>query len=180
MHTIRRPITLLALFLLHAALAFPGEREEEPELTVDDIPTRIADAEVGEWVLYKLADGSQSRLTVVEKYKEYGDTYLIIQNEVTNKGKRARVSEERVCVEDAIKDLRDLSSEDKVTEAQVLVHGRRLRAVVVNFIVDGRLVRQSYFSDKIPVYGLVKGVSPLAKARNALTLVDYGFAEDEE
>ena len=177
-------VLLFALFAgaCQAAEDDDGEEAQEQEqriLTADDIPARIAQAEVGEWVLYKTGEGNRSRLTVVEKWEEHGDVYLIIQNEITRpKKKRPIVREERICVSDAVKEVRDLGPEDRVTESEVLVHGRRIDAVVVNFIKDGRVYRQSYFSEKIPVYGLVRGVNPRSKVKNALTIVDYGFAED--
>lgn len=177
----------LLFLVLSAFPALAGESEEEEEkeeriLTAADIPARIADAEVGEWALYRLNSGKNSRLTVVEKWREGGDTHLVIQIEQTNpkdKKSRPRRSEERITVRESVADLRDLGPEDRVTATEVLVHGRKIDAVVINFIEHGQLVRQSYLSDKIPVYGLIRGINNQAKARIALNLLDYGFADDE-
>ncbi len=177
-------LTVFFAFLLFAAAAVGAgeEKEEEKILTAADIPARIAEAEVGEWALYRLGDGKNSRLTVVEKWREGGDTHLVILNEITNpkeRRSRPRRSEERIAVKEAIENMRALGAEDRVTTSEVLVHGRKIDAVVVSAVENGQVVRQSYFSDRIPVYGLIRGINPKSKVKISLNLIDYGFADEE-
>lgn len=172
----------LLVFLFVCATSVAAE-EAEPsvaEPTSADIPARIGEAEVGEWVLYRRADGSRLRLTVIEKWQLEDDTTLIILNEIIHKGKkRARTTREEVSVKQATADIRELGEEDRVRRADILVQGRKIEVIVVDFIENGRLVRQSYLSPRIPVYGLVRGTEyQNNKTRIVLSLIDYGFAED--
>lgn len=169
----------LAVFVLAlgAVPAAAGDAATAEEDIV--IPTQIALASVGDWAEYRLADGKRSRLTVVEKWEEYGETFVSIQNEISNaKRRRLKVVEEKVCVPEAVADLQALGPEDRVSTSEILLHGRRLKVVVVSYVEEGEVVRQSYFSDKVPVYGLVRGVEPGKKERIALTLLDYGYADE--
>lgn len=155
--------------------------EETEVLTAADIPARIEEAEVGEWVLYRLADGARSKLTVVEKWRDFGEIHLIIRNEFQKpKSRRKTVTEEKITVSEAVRDLRSLGPDDLITRSTVLVQGKKIPSIVVHSYEDGELVRQSYLSDLIPVHGLVRGVNPQSKNRNALTVVDFGFSEDYE
>ena len=185
-----KTIRIFLALLLLPSLALAGEEaeenggEEKRVLTAADIPTRIAEAEVGEWALYSLGDGGRLRLTVIEKWRQGGDTHLVIANEVTkgkdkSKGKRPTITEERITVKEAVKTLRDLRSEDTITESEILVHGRTIKTVVIHYMENGEVIRQSYLSDKIPVYGLVRGTTPKEKVKTPLSLIDYGFAEEE-
>lgn len=168
-----------------SAMARSGEDgaavEPDAPLTEADIPTRIADAEVGEWVLYRLASGKYSRLTVREKWKDRKDTHLVIVNETLDaKRKPQRMAEEEVTVSEAVADMRNLGPEDRLSRREILVRGRTIETVVVDYVEDGVLVRQSYFSDKVPVHGLVRGISHKGSKKSILNLVDYGFAGDGE
>lgn len=180
---------LFVLTLTFAALphAWSGESTDtdatEAPLTPEDIPARIAEAEVGEWVQYRRADGGRMRLTVTNKWENGGEVELVILNELipAKKDKRVRRTEERIIVKNAVADLRNLTSEDRISRGQTLINGRRIQVIVVDFVEKGNVVRQSYFSDRIPVHGLVRGVTINGNKRtNTLTLMDYGFADDEE
>ena len=159
-----------------------GDAGDARKLTAEDIPARIAKAKVGEWVRYRTADGSRSRLTVVEKWEGLDGPYLVVRNEVwKSKKKRPKVSEERVDVKQAVKDLRDIGPDDVLTEAEILVNGERCKTVIVNYVEDGTVVRQSYISDEIPVYGLLRGVTITPKeTTTVLSVMDYGFVDAED
>lgn len=183
----RRIFPFLLCFLLCLAAAAGDDDDDdddeapaEQELTPDDIPARIATAEVGEWVLYRQANGNRLRLTVVEKWVEEDDTTLVILNEAIPKDRgRTRKTHEKISVKDAVADIRNLGEEDKVARADVLIQGKRMRVIVINFIKNGQIVRQSFLSPRIPVYGLVRGVDMTNnKSRVVLSIIDYGFAEE--
>lgn len=178
----RARIALIACLLL-AAVAAAGETPEEESYvppTRDDIPVRIAEAEVGEWVLYRQANGDRLRLTVTEKWKEKDDTTLVIRSDIIPKNSgRSRVSREEVSVKEAAAEMRTLGEEDRLSRADILVHGRKTPVIVIHYYEDGVLARQSFLSSRIPVYGLVRGVSMKGeKTRVVLSLIDYGYAED--
>lgn len=166
-----------------------ADEEGKERLTAEDIPVSIVTTEVGDWVEYIMDDGSSSRLTVRERWTEHGDDHLIIENKVRkrdhSKKRRRReptISEETVSVKERVKDLRDLGPNDFVTTSKILVDDQRIDAVVINYVEDGRVVRQSYFSEQVPVYGLVRGVLFDGKKRTViLNLKDFGQSgEDDE
>lgn len=177
----------LCLTLFFAAAAFPSMRAGAAEKDGDEfgdgieIPARIARAEVGEWASYRLSDGGKSTLTVVEKSEDARGRYLVIRNErFSPKGKRRRPSEERVYITEAIEGLTHRNPGDVVSTADVLVQGRRIKAVVISEMEKGKIVKQTYLSDKIPVYGLVQGLTPREKTKTVLKIIDYGFALEED
>ena len=173
-----------------AAFVQAGEKgapdvPEAPVLGEEDIPVSIARTEVGDWALYALADGSSLKLTVVERWTEHGDDHLVIESAMTPPGKGGRkkvhVEEELVSVKERVADARDLGPFDFVTEADVLVDGQKIDAVVVNYVEDGKVVRQSWFSDSVPVYGLVRGVRIDGDKRTiSLNLKRFGSVGDED
>lgn len=162
----------------------PEKEPEEAKLTVDDIPIRIDSAEVGDWALYRTAEGGTVRLTVVEKVDEVYDQYLTIRSEErrSDRKKRPRTSENRISVADSIAELRELGPDDYIVPAEVLVSGRKLKGIVVNFVNDdGNLWKQSYFSDRVPIHGLIRGVVIENRKRVvSLSLEDFGYADDED
>ncbi len=184
-----KTLFLSALILLCAATpARSGEEipdEELPRLTAEDIPASVATTEVGDWARYSLPDGSTLLLTVVERWNEHNDDHLVIRSETTPRGRRRRgdtvASEDQVSVKERVADARDLGPEDFVTEAEILVDRRKLRAVVVNYVEDGKVARQSWFSEDVPVFGLVRGVRiEGAKKTVALNLKEFGSAGEGE
>ncbi len=163
-----------------AGAAVGGENGEEVPLTAEDIPLAIAKAKVGDWALYKTADGGTSRLTVVESFTDLrGDRQLIVKVETKPPGKKkARTLEEEVSVKERVADLRDLGEEDYLGRAEILVKGKKLGVVVVNYCEQGILKRQSYLSGEVPVYGIVRGLLHEGNKRTvALSLEDFGFGE---
>ena len=188
-----RKLTFSILFLL-TAFTVPAaageeadadqEQEERETFTAEDIPAPIADAQVGDWAQYTRANGSTSRLTVVERWSEHGDDHLIIENLITSGKKRRRervASEDVVSVKERVADARDLGPNDFITRSEVLVAGRKLNVLVVHYHEGGELVRQSYFSDRVPIYGLVRGIAIEGNKKTVvLNLKEYGFADDDE
>ncbi|MDR0362263.1 MAG: hypothetical protein LBJ46_06215 [Planctomycetota bacterium] len=166
-----------ALFVM-LLLAFAGARAGD--VTPADIPARIAKAEVGEWALYRLPDGRRLRLTVVEEFG-FGKTRgVVIEKCMMNARNRVLdVTEETVNIEDAVWDLTHLSPGDELSMSEILIGKRRIDAVVISYAGDGEPALQSYFSDEVPVYGLVKGVK-IGKAERIvmMQLIDHGFAEE--
>ena len=183
-------IWLAALFAVVAVSVAAGDAASGPDeeedtsgipLTAEDIPARIARAEVGEWCLYRTAGGDRLRLTITDKWQENGETQLLILNEriPRKRGKRTVRTEDRVRLKDAVEDQRRLEKEDTVVRGETLMQGQRISVVVVTYMERGRPARRSMFSDQIPVYGLVKGVTISGNTqRNSLTLLDYGYAEE--
>ena len=181
------PVLFVFLPLFFALPAFCGEVDDDGEAeerrpTVDDIPIALAKAQVGDWASYKTAEGKLKRLTVVERWNEHNDDHLVIQSTLEReRKKRSTSSFEQVSVKDHIAQLRDLGPDDYLEYRQVLVNGKKIPCVVINYREDGVLVRQSYLSSKVPVYGLVRGVVIEGRNRtNVLTLEDYDFADDFE
>lgn len=166
-----------------------GEEEEsEVRLSAEDIPTPITDTEVGDWAEYAMQDGARSRLTVIERWTEHGDDHLIIQNKLFKKDRKKNrrkreptISEETVSVKERVADARDLGPFDFVTASKILVDDQRVDAVVVNYVEDGKVVRQSYFSSQVPVYGLVRGVLIEDNKKTVvIRLLDYGQSGEDE
>ena len=166
---------VLPLALLACAADKGSSRADEP-----DIPVRITRAKVGEWALYRQANGDLLRFTVVEKQERSGHTYLMIEKRVTTaNGKKRRPSQEEVDVAEAAERLRYLAPDDTVTTAEVLVRERSMDAVVVNHVDNGVLTRQSYLSAEVPVHGLIRGVSIKGTEKTvALSLIDYGYSNE--
>lgn len=153
----------------------------EPVLTVDDIPLQIVHARVGDWASYTNTEGHTLRLTVVERWNEHNDDHLVIRSSLTKKKKRRTThSEDQVSVKDRVADLRDLGPKDTLGRSEVLIGKRAVSCVVINYHDDGdELTRQSYLSDEVPVYGLVRGVLVEGNKRTImLKLEDYGFADE--
>lgn len=187
---------LLAAMLLFTAMASaraaeaafgpepPPEPGTAPVLGPGDIPVQIARARVGDWASYTDADGDILVLTVVERWTEHNDDHLVIRStqKKGKKGKRKREtqSEEQVSVKDRIADARDLGPYDFLGLSDILVKGRPLSCVVVNYHEGSDLKRQSFLSDQVPVYGLVRGVLIEGNTRTTvLKLEDFGFAEED-
>ena len=169
-------LTVLSLFLPRAA-AWAGEKPTL--LTIDAIPTPITNANVGDWVEYKFASGNKSRITVIRRWEDEEDVYIAIENVVTNsKGKTVRRGEEEIKVSETVKTQRNLNPGDWVTNAEIMLHGRTLKTVLVNYVENGKIARQSHFTNKIPIWGLAQGVTPQAKVKVSMAVVDYGFAEE--
>ena len=182
---------LLAICLSLVAacpVSYAGQKEEgeaeEDVLTADDLPTPIADANVGDWVLYKMANGDTMKLTVAEKWDEHGEDYLVIRSETKTgerRKRRTRTEEKRICVQESVKDLRTLSPYDYIVRGEMMVDGRRLKVFIINFVEDGTVIAQTYLSSRVPVHGLVRGVTIEDNKRVVeMTLHDFGFAEDED
>lgn len=173
---------VMALFAGGVAAAGEEMEEEEAPPTAADIPTRIAQAEVGEWCLYRYGGdgGGRLRMTVTDKWQEGKDVRLIILHEHVMKGRKTKRTEEKISVQEAVDALRNLTEEDRIARGETLVLSRRLEVVIVDYVERGKSMRRSYFSDKIPVHGLARGVDTSgSKDKNILTLIDYGFADDE-
>lgn len=178
--------TFLSLIGLTAFSACAAEKmKPAANLSAADIPVRITKAEVGEWAEYVHADGSTSRLTVMERWPDLNDHNVLIQtesfpaNRSRKKKKRTLISEEQVSTLLSAKDIRNLGPNDFLTEGEVLVKGRPVKVVVVNYCEDGKVVRQSFFSDKVPVYGLVRGVVIEGTKRTVvMRLQNFGNAND--
>ncbi|MCC8191153.1 MAG: hypothetical protein LIP77_11060 [Planctomycetes bacterium] len=175
-------LALLLVLVPAAGAERPEGEDEAAALTAADIPTRIARARVGEWALYRMDNGDRFRLTVTERWPLKDDVELVILSEtIPRREKRIRRAEERILVKESVAELQAVGEEDRITEAEILLDGRSLDTVVINYIENGRVVRQSFLSDRIPVYGLVRGVDLQEnKRRVALNLIDYGYAEEED
>lgn len=165
---------LIAVVFLAALACLAEER-----VTPADIPTRIATAQIGEWALYRLADGNRLRLTVVEETGAGRARTLVVERRLMDARNRTLgVAEESVNVEDAVWDLVHLSPGDTLERADVLVGTRRLSAVVITYHRAGGPALQSYLSDKVPVHGLIKGLELGPERKVAMQLIEHGFADD--
>lgn len=177
-----------ALLLCLALAGAGGAGEQGPStLTKEAIPTPIADAAIGDWAYYQLDSGKRSKLKVVERAEAMdGDFLLVIENRVSDRKKRKKdrdvVTTDMISVAEQIKNQRELGREDFVTSAEMLVGGRRLDAIVVNYVEDGKVVRQSYYSDQVPVYGLIRGIVYKGTTKRiVIDLRDFGhYGDDEE
>lgn len=193
-----RSFFLLAVFLLLPGLAWPAEDDDPPEeteisaaaepdegvkkLTAEDIPAPILRAEVGDWALYRTAKGGTVRITVGEKWDYGNDITLVLRiATTTKKKKRPRETLETIDVRENVAELRSLGPEDYVVSGEYLARNRKVPAVIVNYVENGKVVRQAYFSDDIPVHGLLRGVTITGNKReNTLSLNDFGYAEQED
>lgn len=166
----------------HAGEAKVEGPEPPPALTVDDLPVPITRAQVGDWASYVTENGDVLRLTVVERWNEHNDDHLVVESSIKRgRKKRVRVDEEQISVKDRVRDIRDLGPDDFLSESSVLVNGRKLNCIVVHYHEDGELRRQSYFSDRVPVFGLVRGVTIEGNKRTtSLRLDDFDFADEDD
>ncbi len=160
----------------------PAGTEASEELTAEDIPLAVAKARVGDWARYKTADGGSYRLTVIESWEDIsGDRQLVVRMERRSPGSKKRdvqIGEEQVSVKERTADVRDLGEGDYLGRAEVWVKGRKIEAVVVNYCQKGVVTRQSFLSEAVPVYGIVRGVLLEGRTRTvALSLEDFGFGD---
>lgn len=163
-------------FLLAAvALLFGASTALTAEETV---PNRLATAKIGEWALYRMADGYTQKHTVAAKSGDGPEAMLTIRVDNIYDGKVVNSAEIQ---EKAGLPLMppQVPEDDNVTisikKEDVAVKGRNIPATVI--FIDAQHGTENddetswYLSDAIPVFGIIKQV---VDGEAVFELVDFG------
>lgn len=123
------------------------------------IPNRLSTAQVGEWVLFQLPGGYTQKHMVVERTGDGEDANITVRVDDILDGK---VTQTREVVEIAgpptapMPSPKDPGAVATVRDEEVVVKGKKFKALAVDVKKDGALLRTWYISPDFPVYGLIK------------------------
>ena len=142
------------LLFLACWLLFPfsgGLRAGEVE-----IPNRIGQAKVGEWVSYSLSNDMQRKFTVLGFEEKAGGRHVTIRSETLMNKVVIKESETSHPVSNANIMLRKYADANLTQRNDTIeVKGEPLDVIIVSGVKDG-LPFTIYTSGKIPVFGLVR------------------------
>ncbi len=161
---------LAATFLASAAFAAES-------LSKVLIPNGLAHAQIGDWIMFKMADGTIQKHSIIERTGDApnGEIVVHIETMVNNQPQDARrfrqaIGEEMV--------------EPPVPDGQIHTYRRRretitfegtqLEITILDVMSGGSLVRTWYLSTELPVYGVIK--KTFANGSSEFEVVDFGFA----
>lgn len=147
------------------------------------IPNGLYEAESGDWVMFKMADGSKQKFSVVSKAGTGENADVTIRCE-TFDGDRMVTS--RRWVQKVGKNFMQPPPEEKDEEQlkkytfnrredTINFDGSKMGIQIVEVYKSGRLVRTWYLSTEIPVFGVIKRLG--ANKSTDFEVVDFGFAD---
>lgn len=122
------------------------------------VPNGTKNVKEGQWVSYKIAGGMEMK-QVVKKVEGSGDERIITLEIETIMGGNSMGKQEQVINMKEAKALEEkarASNPDvKISEEDVTVNGKTLKAVVIETTVQG-MTSKAYMSEEIPVTALIK------------------------
>ncbi len=138
------------------------------------IPNSLADAKVGEWVVYKLPEGFTQKHMVVERTGNGPDATITIRITDMLDGKVTNTREIEEVAGEAMAPMpppKDEGATAAIREGDAEVRGKEVDAIIVDVKKGGALLRSWYLVPEIPVYGLFKRVD--ANGTVEFEAIDY-------
>lgn len=157
------------------------------EMTSVMIPNGLYEAEAGDWVMFKMADGSKMKYSVVSRTGP-GEAADITLRAETFDGDRMTASRrwvQKVGPNFMQPSVEGLEENDKAKknfsfnrrEDTINFDGSKMGIQIIEVFDGNNLIRTWYLSTEIPVFGVIKRVGR-SKAAD-FEVVDFGFAEGE-
>ena len=167
---------LIMVLVLAAGAAGAAERFEKIF-----IPNGLAHAEIGDWIMFKMGDGTVQKHSIVEREGDApkGEIVVYIQNMVNNEpttGRRIRQPIGEEFVEPPVPEGESHTYERR--KETVMFEGAALEITIIDVFNGDKPVRTWYLSSELPVYGVIKKV--LANGDSEFEVIDFGFADGEE
>lgn len=167
---------LIMVLALSAGAAKAAERFEKIF-----IPNGLAHAEIGDWIMFKMGDGSVQKHSIVEREGEgpKGEIVIRIENMVNNEVASTRrirqpIGEEFVEPPTPEGETRHYERRKET----VTFEGSALEITIIDVFNKDKLDRTWYLSSELPVYGVIKKV--FANGDSEFEVIDFGFADGEE
>lgn len=142
------------------------------------IPNGLAHARVGDWITFKMADGTRQKHTVIERTGDSPGGEIVVQVETyTPSNSLSGTSRMRQpigpdMVEPPVPPGESHSYERR--KETINFEGTQLEITVINVRNNGSIQRIWYLSPELPVYGTIK--KTFADGRSEFEVVDFGFA----
>ncbi len=166
---------MLKKFLFVAALLLAVSAASQAA-DLGKIPVALTKAKVGQWASYTVMGGVQQKQTVTSIEGTGDDQVITVKLEVMMNGQVMQSQDQKVTMREA-KDVAGDSPwaqapDTKISDAKVTIKGKEYNAVLVEFTLNGSKAK-FYFSDAVPVYGIVKMEAEGAPGP-LMELVDFG------
>jgi hypothetical protein len=166
---------VLMAAMIMASVSFAGEVET---FTKVFIPNGLAHAEIGDWITFRMADGTTQKHTVVERTGDAPSGEIVVSIESYSSGnalqstRRIRQAIGEELVEPPVP-AGESHSYDRRKET-IAFEGAQLEITVLDVKNNGALQRTWYLSPELPVYGTIK--KTFANGSSEFEVVDFGFA----
>ncbi len=169
----RKMLAVALAAILLATASFAAERFEKVF-----IPNGLAHAEMGDWITFKMADGTRQKHSIVERTGSAPNGEIVIHietysaaNELQN-SRRVRQAIGEEFVEPPVPAGQKHSYERR--KETINFEGAQLEITILSVYNNGALQRVWYLSPELPVYGTIK--KTFANGASEFEVVDFGFA----
>ena len=142
------------------------------------IPNGLAHAEIGDWITFRMADGTTQKHSIVERTGAIPDGEIVVHietyssaNELQN-SRRIRQAIGPEMVEPPVP-AGENHTYDRRKET-IIFEGAQLEITILDVKNNGVLQRTWYLSPELPVYGTIK--KTFANGSSEFEVVDFGFA----
>lgn len=171
--TKRMVCALFAAFVLTAAAACAAETFANVV-----IPNGLAHAEIGDWITFKMADGSSQKHSVVERTGDSPSGEIVINIESYSAGNTLMSSRRirQAIGPEMIEPPVPAGESHSYTRRKetIAFEGSQLEITILEVLNNGSLQRTWYLSPELPVYGTIK--KTFANGSSEFEVVDFGFA----
>lgn len=169
-------IALVLVMTLVAGAARGADRFEKIY-----IPNGLAHAEIGDWILFKMVDGTTQKHAIVEREGEGPTAEIVIRienivNDQPSSARRIRQAVGEEFVEPPVPEGEKHTYERR--KETVMFEDSALEITIIDVFNNDSLERTWYLSSELPVYGVIKKV--LASGASEFEVIDFGFAEGED
>ncbi len=142
------------------------------------IPNGLAHAKLGDWITFKMADGTQQRHTVIERTGDTPTSEIVVRIETLVNNQPQDVKRFRQNVgEEFVKPPVPYGETHTYRRRQesITFEGTLLEITILDIMNNGTLVRTWYLSTELPVYGVIK--KTFANGSSEFEVVDFGFGD---
>lgn len=171
------PVMVFAL-VLFAGVAHAGQRMESVL-----IPNGLAHAQLGDWITFKMGDGTTQKHSVIERLGDTPTSEIVTRIETFKNGeiqgsKRVRQAIGEELVKPPVPDGEEHAYETR--KETVTFEGAALAIDIIDVYdaKSNKLLRTWYLSPELPMYGVIKKV--FADGSPEFEVIDFGFADGEK
>ncbi len=165
------------LAALFAAILLAGALSAAETLAEVRIPNGLAHAQIGDWILFKMADGTLQKHSIIERTGAAPDGEIVVHIEtmVNNQPQDARRFRQAIG-EELVKPPVPAGQTHTYRRRQesIIFEGTALDITILDVLNNGALERTWYLSAELPVYGVIK--KTFANGSSEFEVVDFGFA----
>lgn len=156
-----------------ASVSFAAENFEKVY-----IPNGLAHAEIGDWITFRMADGTTQKHSIVERTGDAPNGEIVVSiesysaaNQLQN-SRRIRQAIGEEFVEPPVPAGQKYTFERR--KETINFEGAQLEITILEVYNNGSLMRVWYLSPELPVYGTIK--KTFANGSSEFEVVDFGFA----